>query len=71
MHEEEKADTSAGAEVEKKKSPSPTVGEAIASVGGTLVALQDVPKFQLIQGLQTFSSHVISTHQFEIYGIIP
>lgn len=60
MHEAEETNTNAGVVVGEQPSPSPAIREAIALVGGTLVALQDVPKFQLIQGLQTFSYHVIS-----------
>ena len=70
MHEEEEADTNAGTTVEEKPSPSPTVGEAIALVGGNIVALQDVPKYQPIQGLQTFPSHIISAPHLEIREIM-
>ena len=63
VHEEEEVDTSAGtATVEEQPSPSPTVGEAIAPVGGTLVALQDAPKHQLIQGMKTLTPQIVSSH---------
>ena len=71
VHEEEDADTSAGVAVEENPSPSPVVGEEIVPVGGTLVALQDVPKHQLIQGMQKFPPHIISAHQMEICGAMP
>ena len=50
MHEEEE-DTSTGTLEEMQPSSLLAGGEAIASVGGTLVDVQDVPKIQIIQGL--------------------
>ena len=49
----------------------PAVGEVIAPVGGTLADVQDVPKIQLIQGLQTFTSHIISVPHIEIFQTMP
>ena len=60
VHEEEEEHTSVSATLKEQPSLSPTVGEAITLVGRNLVALQDVPKYQLIQGLQKFPSHIIS-----------
>ena len=40
-------------------------------VEGTLAHLQDVPKYPLIQVMQTFPPHIISAHQMEICGDMP
>ena len=71
MHEEEENYTSASAAIEEHPSSSPAVGGVITPVGGTLVAVQDVPKDHLNQGMQTIPPHVISVHHMEICGDMP
>ena len=60
MHEEEEEDSNAGTLVEEKPSLLPVVGHTIVSVGGTLVFFQEVPPYQLIQGMHKISAHVVS-----------
>ena len=68
MHEEEETYTSVGAAVEEKPSSS-IVGRVITLVGGTLVAVQDVPKKN--QGMQMFPLSIISAHLMESCGDMP
>ena len=60
MHEEEKEDTSASMLEEKRPSFLPVVGGIIDPGGGTLVFCQEVPTYQLIQGMHEISAHNIS-----------
>ena len=65
MYEEEETYTSTDADIEENPS-SLVVGEVITPVGGTLVAVQDVPKKN--QGMQMFPLSIISTHHMEGWG---
>ena len=51
MHEEEEEDYSTSTLGEKKPSLLPVVGGTIVPVGGTLVFCQEIPTYQLIQGM--------------------
>ena len=53
MHEEEEEDSSDGTLGEEQQSLLPVVGATIVPVGGTLVLCQEVPTYQLIQGMHT------------------
>ena len=68
MHEEEDTYTNTGAAIEEQSSSS-IVGEVITSVGGTLVAIQDVPKQN--QGMEMFPLSIISSHHMEGFGDMP
>ena len=71
MHEEEEEDSSAGTIGEEQPSLLPVVGGTIVSVGGTLVFCQEVPTYQLIQGMHTHSSPIVSVYLIETYGDMP
>ena len=60
MHEEEEEDSSVGTLGEKKPSLLPAIGGTIFLVGGTLVFSQEIPTYQLIQGMHKLSSHIVS-----------
>ena len=51
MNEEEEEDTSDGTLEEKRPTLLPVVGDTIVLIGGTLVFYQEVPTYQLIQGM--------------------
>ena len=70
MHDEE-TDTNTGTLVEVQPSLLPTVGGIIALGEETLVILQDVFEYQLIQGMQPFSYHIVSMPLIETYGDMP
>ena len=60
MHEGKEEDTSAGTLEENKPSLLPAVGDTIDLDGGTLVFCQEVPTYQLIQGMHTILAHIVS-----------
>ena len=59
VHEEEEEDTSTGTLEENRPSLLPAVGDTIVPVGGTLVFCQEVPTYQLIQGMHKISAHIV------------
>ena len=71
MHEEEEADSSAGTLGQEQPSLLLAIGDTIVSVAGTLVVLQEVPTYQLIQGMHPLPSHIVSVPLIETYGNMP
>ena len=59
MNQEEEEDSSASKLEEEQPSLLLAVGGTIFLVGGTLVFCQEVPTYQLIQGMHTHSSSVV------------
>ena len=71
MHEEEEVDSRTGTLIKEHPSLLQAVGETIVLVGGILMVLQEVPTYHLIQGLQSFPSHIVSAPLIEACGDIP
>ena len=71
MHEEEEENSSAGTLGEEQPSLLPVVGGTIFQVGGNFVFCQEVPTYQLIQGMHTHSSPIVSVDLIETYGDMP
>ena len=71
MHEEEEEDSNIGKLVEEQPSLLPAVGDTIVPVGGTLVFYQEVPTYQLIQGMHPQSSPIDSVDLIKTYGDMP
>ena len=60
MHEEEEEDTTTGTLEEKRPSLLLAVEDTIVPIGGTIVLFQEVPTYQLIQGMHKISAHIVS-----------
>ena len=71
MYEEEEIEKSTDTLVEVQQSLLLRFGDTFAPKEETIVTLQDVSKYQLIQGMHTISSHIVLVPLSETYGEIP